>query len=352
LETKNYFSTDAAGNILPSATVYVYNAGTTDLASGIANINGAALSNPFTALPSGLVQFQAPDGEYDLRVTKGGRDFSIRIQAFDGVSFKDYADGSFSKISALSADTGSTLIGFRRTENGAVPRTINQKELERCTVQDFGVVGNNIVDDTQAFQRAIDAVGLAGGGDLWIPSAKTFKLSGPLEMPKESVRLVGASRFSSLFMQYALDSKILNVVGNFCNIEHLGFAYANTPLLGGTAIDCSGSYVSVDDIVVRRAHKGIRWHEGVAGKITNLDLLNYEAVGLEVQNLNDLFLSRFIFNAGNQDRGTLGGIRLLDKVEAFICEAGDILLGQYSMTSDAASNTIGLELIVPPSREV
>lgn len=93
METKNYFSTDAAGNILPSATCYVYVAGTTDLATGLVNINGAPLSNPFTALPSGLVQFKAPDGEYDLRVTKAGRDFTIRIQCFDGIAFISDAAG-------------------------------------------------------------------------------------------------------------------------------------------------------------------------------------------------------------------------------------------------------------------
>ena len=46
-------------------------------------------------------------------------------------------------------------------------------------------------------------------------------------------------------------------------------------------------------------------------------------------------------NAGNTTRGSLGGIRLIDKVEAFVCTDGDVLLGQYSMTMDASSYAIG-----------
>lgn len=108
METKNYFSTDAAGNILPSATCYLYIAGTTDLATGITNINDAPLANPFTAQTSGLVQFKAPNGEYDLRVTKGGRDFTIRIQCFDASDLKN-AGNDPSKGAELIGWDGSTV---------------------------------------------------------------------------------------------------------------------------------------------------------------------------------------------------------------------------------------------------
>lgn len=235
---------------------------------------------------------------------------------------------------------GPALIGFKRFDEGAIARTIYEKELERCNVKDFGVVGNNIKDDTQAWENAIKAVGLYGG-DLWVPPGSIFKLSGPLEMNKEAVNIVGASKFKSLFMQYALDSKILDIKGSHCSIEKLSFSYADTPLAGGTAVDCSGAYITVDKIMVRRADKAISWHEGVGGKLLNSDLLNYESVGLQVENLNDLFVHGGIYNAGSQERGRLGGLRLLNKVEAFVLHSVDILMGQYSMTMDAASNTIG-----------
>lgn len=87
MEVKNYFATDSQGNVLGSAQVYLYLAGTTTLATGVQNINGAALANPFASQSNGLVQFKAPDGDYDLRVVKPGREFTIRIQCFDGVEF-------------------------------------------------------------------------------------------------------------------------------------------------------------------------------------------------------------------------------------------------------------------------
>lgn len=96
MEVKNYFATDTQGNVLGSAQVYLYLAGTTTLATGLQNISGASLANPFTSDSNGLVQFMAPDNNYDLRVVKPGREFTIRIQCFDGIAFKQYLsnDGS------------------------------------------------------------------------------------------------------------------------------------------------------------------------------------------------------------------------------------------------------------------
>lgn len=92
MEVKNYFAQDTQGNVLGSAQVYLYLAGTMTLATGLQNINGAALANPFVSQPSGLVQFKADDGNYDLRVVKPGREFTIRIQCFDGVLFSAKVD--------------------------------------------------------------------------------------------------------------------------------------------------------------------------------------------------------------------------------------------------------------------
>lgn len=208
METKNYFSTDAAGNIIPSATCYLYEPGTSTLATGMTNINGAPLANPFTAAPSGLVQFKAPDGEYDLRVTGGGREFTIRIQCFDGVEFKldlsaddipydgetvasvlgnakslpnyaalraytgvaatisiidDFRSGRFRKISTTSAgytdDGGITIIAA----NGWVWQRINVNEVHVDWYLDAGW-SQGVTDDTVAFQKACQYLQRNGGG--------------------------------------------------------------------------------------------------------------------------------------------------------------------------------------------
>lgn len=83
MEIKSYFAQDAQGNIMPSADCYLYAPGTTNLVSGLVDIAGSPLSNPFQASSIGKVQFGAPNGVYDLRMKIGVRDQTIRIQCAD-----------------------------------------------------------------------------------------------------------------------------------------------------------------------------------------------------------------------------------------------------------------------------
>lgn len=83
MELKNYFAQDDAGNILPNAICYLYERGTEILVKTLKDADGTALVNPFTADDKGMVVFAAPNGLYDLRITKGARDSRIRIQCLD-----------------------------------------------------------------------------------------------------------------------------------------------------------------------------------------------------------------------------------------------------------------------------
>ena len=204
----------------------------------------------------------------------------------------------------------------------------------------FGAKADGVSDDTAAIQSAITVVSQAGGGFVYLPQG-TYLLSAQLSISTAAVRIEGASRFSTLLMQSTLNSKIFAITADFCHIANISFSYSGTPVTGGTAIDCAGSYCTMKDFIVRRSHTAVSWHEGVAGKISDFELLNHEAIGLLVSNLNDLFIARAIINAGAPERGTLGGIRVINKVEAFVCTDVDILLGQFSMTMDATANTIG-----------
>ena len=102
MQLKTYFAQDASGNIIPNAQVFVYLAGTTTLASGIVDQNGAPLTNPFNADSSAAVVFAAPDGDYDVKCSGASRTVTIRAQLFDGGAFK--AD--------LAATGGSALVGY------------------------------------------------------------------------------------------------------------------------------------------------------------------------------------------------------------------------------------------------
>ncbi|WP_152219708.1 hypothetical protein [Pseudomonas sp. SCB32] len=83
MELKTYFAQDAAGNTLGNATCYLYERGTEILASGLRKANGVTLANPFTTDATGLIQFAAANGLYDLRVTSAARDYRIAVQCND-----------------------------------------------------------------------------------------------------------------------------------------------------------------------------------------------------------------------------------------------------------------------------
>ena len=83
MELKNYFAQDDQGNALVGASCYLYERGTESLVSGLRKANGEPLSNPFTADQTGLIQFSAPNGLYDLRVVKLNRDYRIQVQLND-----------------------------------------------------------------------------------------------------------------------------------------------------------------------------------------------------------------------------------------------------------------------------
>lgn len=102
MQLKTYFAQDASGNIIPNAQVFVYLAGTTTLASGIVDQDGAPLTNPFNADSGAAVVFAAPDGEYDVKCSGASRTVTIRAQLFDGGAFKG----------DLAAPGGSALVGY------------------------------------------------------------------------------------------------------------------------------------------------------------------------------------------------------------------------------------------------
>ncbi|WP_022955765.1 hypothetical protein [Perlucidibaca piscinae] len=83
MELKTFFAQDTGGNVIAGPTAYLYEPGTTTLVTGMVDKDGDPLANPFTGTVNGLIQFAAPDGKYDLRVTGAGRDFTIRVQFLD-----------------------------------------------------------------------------------------------------------------------------------------------------------------------------------------------------------------------------------------------------------------------------
>ncbi len=75
----------------------------------------------------------------------------------------------------------ATVVNGQETSQPAMADTVS--------VRDFGAVGDGKTDDTAAFQKALDAVGKAGGGTLYAPRGNYF-FAGHLNVP-DGVTLAG-----------------------------------------------------------------------------------------------------------------------------------------------------------------
>lgn len=203
----------------------------------------------------------------------------------------------------------------------------------------WGAVADDATDNAAVLQSAIAFIVAQGGGTLFIPAGGAFRIGQALDVTGQSVCIVGDSRFGSIIKQTNLSAPIIESDFNFTQIENLTLIYSGTPLVGATAIRLATTFSTVKNVAVRSSYVGIDV-SGSGNMLSDLLLLDYESAGLYAHDCNDLYLGKFVFNAGNETRGALGGIRLVGKVEAFVAVSGDILVGQFSMTCDGP-NTLG-----------
>ena len=185
MEIKNYFATDSRGDIMPEALCYLYQFGTTVLATGLRDISGNPLPNPFESQANGLIQFQAPNNTYDLRVVKGSRDYTLRgVQCADLVTVLNetaaflgphatapttredgtplqLGDRYFNTVDDLEylykstgwepnnldgqligSDVGSEYVGFKLNYIGAVVQNASKKMGQTLSSRDFGEIAD------------------------------------------------------------------------------------------------------------------------------------------------------------------------------------------------------------------
>lgn len=252
MELKTYFAQDASGNIMPGATVTVYEAGTATLATGLQDESGSPLANPFTADSSAKVAFYAPDGLYDITVVGNGRTVTIRAQFVS-------VDGAIVLRDDLAATGGSALVGFKQAGVGAVARTGQDKLRDVVSVKDFGAFGNDVADDYAAFAAAT-VQAIATGKALMIPGG-TYKLGTKWEISTSKLRVV------------ALGKVVLHFTGAGTAVAIDGGAAGGgiyDVVFGGeSGIEIDGNASCSDALYVRAAHHcdiniKTRNHTGVA----------------------------------------------------------------------------------------
>lgn len=118
LELKNFYAQDDAGNVLSEAICYLYERGSETLVETLRGANGLALANPFVSDEQGLVQFAAPNGLYDLRVVKGGRDSRLRMQCNDVTETEALAENAARALEEKLANSNDPSYG-----TGLLPAT-------------------------------------------------------------------------------------------------------------------------------------------------------------------------------------------------------------------------------------
>lgn len=139
---------DSAGNVVTQATVTVYEAGTSTLASIYSDASLAtALANPFTSATDGSYEFHARPGSYKVKVEK---------------------------------------TGFSTFEEDNLPLPSRDATYN---VHDYGAKGDGTVDDATAIQRAIDAAEAEEDGVVTF-EARNYKIGSTLRV-KRSVFLRG-----------------------------------------------------------------------------------------------------------------------------------------------------------------
>jgi len=209
----------------------------------------------------------------------------INAAWLNDVNTKTYADP---QIAAISAPTGSSLMGFQQSGTGAVARTTQDKLRELVSVLDFGAKGDGVADDTAAIQAAI-AYLTAIGGILFFPTG-VYKISSTITWAnnitykgvgystsntKGSVLLFSVTGANASQINNALNS------GTFASINFEGLTFVHSALSSGYALlyDTGSSYLNISKCKFNHAGAGSFGVVFDQTEISTIDRCIFEALG-------------------------------------------------------------------------
>lgn len=133
-------------------------------------------------------------------------------------------------------------------------------------VKSFGAIGNNIADDTQAFQDAINAAA-SGGRVLFVPSG-TYKV-GTIFLPdngSQHYTIVGSSQSGAKIRNTTGDLFVSDLATN-CNFVDLEIICSAGDVFSGWFVGCVFERLT---ILQNSTNKSILFHDGGNGNSHNL----------------------------------------------------------------------------------
>lgn len=215
-------------------------------------------------LPNQTLRYKATgeyyrwDGEFPKVVPAGSTPDStgeVKSGAWVGV-------GDASLRSNLASDDGAGLVGFKSPLANSIKRTLHDKNNDLVSVNDFGVVGDGVTDDTAAFQAAIDSK-----KSLYIPDGIYLISSTLIITATDSLCIVGNNfghvndqTTGSVIKFTGLSSPAIRVQGGAIGAKISGL-FLDIQDSSSDGFDFGGAwYLKLQDCVVRNARYGVYLH--------------------------------------------------------------------------------------------
>lgn len=102
--------------------------------------------------------------------------------------------GSAADVLIFLRNGNSDALGYKSKLCESIQRTVRDKLSESVSVLDFGVIGDGIVDDTNAFKKAVSCANTMLF-DLYIPANCTIRITSPCDLP--NLGITGNNRRTS-----------------------------------------------------------------------------------------------------------------------------------------------------------
>ena len=110
--------------------------------------------------------------------------------AADALSLINIALSTGTSLVNLAAATGASLVGWIQSGIGAVLRSVTDKLRERRSPEDYGCIGDGVVDDWTNLVKAVTACSVAGHVLEWA-AGKTYRITQAIACPFHNVNWIG-----------------------------------------------------------------------------------------------------------------------------------------------------------------